>query len=206
MWTIFIVQLVGLISPGPDFLYISHKAMRDSRRNAILASIGISLGIGFWSLVVLFGLSFLNKAIPSFQNFLMIIGGVYLTYSGIKMVKIAQNAKLEEIITAQTNNSALKEIVNGILINLSNPKVIVFFSSVLAGYVHNLSRLIENLFVLSILMGSALCYFISLSILLSHQKVRMFYTKYSRYLDNVAGAIFTLFGTQLIYEGITNLT
>lgn len=205
MWTIFIVQLVGLISPGPDFFYVSRKAMGDSRRNAILASIGISLGIGFWSLVVLFGLSFLNKAVPSFQNFLMVIGGAYLTYSGIKMVKITQNTKLEEITTTQANNSALKEIVNGILINLSNPKVVVFFSSVLAGYVQNLSRLIDSLFVLSILMGSALCYFISLSILLSHKKVRMFYAKYNHYLDNFAGIIFILFGTRLIYEGITNL-
>ena len=60
MWTIFIVQLVGLVSPGPDFFYISRKAMGDTRRNALLASIGITIGVAFWSLIVLFGLTFLN--------------------------------------------------------------------------------------------------------------------------------------------------
>ncbi|QIM65733.1 LysE family transporter [Frederiksenia canicola] len=204
MWTIFIVQLVGLVSPGPDFFYISRKAMGDTRRNALLASIGITIGVAFWSLIVLFGLTFLNRTIPMFQYILMLFGGSYLAYSGLQMVQIRKNAKLDEA-KSQSSQSVWKEILGGLMINLSNPKIVVFFSSVLAGYVSNLSNLSDILFVLFILTGSAIIYFVLVSFLFSHKYVRNFYAKHNHYLDNFAGVIFILFGSRLIYEGITML-
>lgn len=204
MWTIFIVQLVGLVSPGPDFFYISRKAMGDTRRNALLASIGITIGVAFWSLIVLFGLTFLNRTIPMFQYVLMLFGGSYLAYSGFQMVQIRKNAKLDEA-KSQSSQSVWKEILGGLMINLSNPKIVVFFSSVLAGYVSNLSNLSDILFVLFILTGSAIIYFVLVSFLFSHKYVRNFYAKHNHYLDNFAGVIFILFGSRLIYEGITML-
>ncbi|MCK3654715.1 hypothetical protein A4G19_02720 [Pasteurellaceae bacterium Macca] len=204
MWTIFFVQLVGLISPGPDFFYVSRKAMGDSRRNALLASLGITFGVGFWSLVVLFGLAFLNRTVPSFQYILMVLGGSYLAYNGFKMVRITENAKLDESQRQSKETTAWKEIIKGLMINLSNPKIVVFFSSVLAGYVSNLDNLSDILFVLLILMGSALVYFGLIAFLFSHRKIRQFYAKYNHYLDNLAGCVFLLFGTTLIYEGLTH--
>lgn len=205
MWTIFIVQLVGLISPGPDFFYISRKAMGDTRRNAILASIGITMGVGFWALVVLFGLAFLNRTIPMFQYILMLLGGSYLAYNGLKMVQITKNAKLDDNRIKTTTTSVWKEILGGLMINLSNPKVVVFFSSVLAGYTSNLSDLSDILLVLLILMGSALIYFCLISFLFSHQNIRTFYAKHNHYLDNFAGVVFILFGIKLVYEAVSVL-
>lgn len=206
LWTIFIVHLVGLISPGPDFFYVSRKAMGDSRRNAILGSLGISLGVGFWACLVLFGLTFLNRIIPAFQSYLMLIGGAYLAYCGIKMVRVTKNAQFDEIKKNSQHTTATKEIINGLIINLSNPKVVVFFSSVLAGYMSTLSQLIDLLSVLLMLVASTALYFMAISILLSHKHIRAFYAKNNRYLDNFAGVIFILFGSRLMYEGIIALS
>ncbi|VTU06103.1 threonine efflux protein [Actinobacillus indolicus] len=205
MWTIFFVQLLGLISPGPDFFYVSRKAMADTRRNAILGAIGISIGVAFWALLTLFGLAFLNKHFPSFQFVLMICGGSYLAYSGIQMVQITKNAEIGSTKPTSQATSAFKEILKGLMINLSNPKIVVFFSSVLAGYVANLSELSDLFSVLAILVGSAIIYFWLVALLFSRSNIRHFYAKYNRYLDNFAGAVFILFGGSLIYEGILAL-
>lgn len=205
MWTIFFVQLIGLISPGPDFFYVCRKAMADSRRNAILGSIGITIGIGIWALIVLFGLAFLNRIIPNFQYGLMLAGGSYLAYSGFKMTRVTKNAVIEEKIGREKPSSALKEILSGLAINLSNPKIVVFFSSVLAGYVSNLSTIGDILAVLGILMGSGLVWFWLVAILFSQKMIRQFYAKHSRYLDNFAGIVFLLFGCRLIYEALNSL-
>lgn len=205
MWTIFVVQLVGLISPGPDFFYVSRQAMSRSRRSAVLATIGITLGVGFWALIVLFGLAVLNRLLPNFQQILMLIGGSYLAYSGLKMVQITQNAALAQAEEVKQSRSAWQEILGGLLINLSNPKIVVFFSSVLAGYVSNLDGLSDILWVLLMLTGSALIYFWLVALLFSHRKIRQFYAKYNRYLDNFAGVIFILFGISLVYEGLSVL-
>lgn len=205
MLTIFIVQLIGLISPGPDFFYVCRKAMADSRRSALLGSLGISLGVGFWSLVVLFGLAFLNRTLPHFQYYLMLLGGSYLAYNGIKMLQIRQSANIEEKVTRSIERAAWQEILAGLMINLSNPKVVIFFSSVLAGYVSNLSAINDILLVLTMLMGSALVWFWLVAILFSQQNIRSFYSRYNRYVDNLAGLIFMLFGLKLIYDGLLTL-
>ena len=205
MLTIFFVQLMGLISPGPDFFYVARKAMSDSRRNAILGTLGITIGVAFWSLMVLFGLAFLNRTVPAFQYVLMVLGGSYLAYSGLKMVRITQSAHLEGNVAVEKQSSAWKEILGGLMINLSNPKIIIFFSSVLAGYVSNLDNLIDILSVLLILTGSALVYFILIACLFSHRKIRNFYAKHNRYLDNAAGVVFIFFGATLVFEGISQL-
>lgn len=205
MWTIFFVQLIGLVSPGPDFFYVCRKAMADSRRNAILGSIGITIGIGIWALIVLFGLAFLNRIIPNFQYGLMLAGGSYLAYSGFKMTRVTKNAVIEEKIGREKPSSALKEILSGLAINLSNPKIVVFFSSVLAGYVSNLSTIGDILAVLGILMGSGLVWFWLVAVLFSQKMIRQFYARHSRYLDNFAGIVFLLFGCRLIYEALNSL-
>lgn len=205
MWTIFLVQLIGLISPGPDFFYVCRKAMAENRRNAMLGSLGIALGVGFWSLVVLFGLAFLNRTVPSFQYYLMILGGSYLAHNGFKMLQIKKNVSIEEKMIQVEQRSAWQEIMAGLMINLSNPKVVIFFSSVLAGYVSNLSAMNDILAVLAILIGSTLIWFWIVSILFSQRAIRQFYAGHSRYLDNFAGAVFMLFGSTLIYEGISTL-
>lgn len=205
MWTIFFVQLIGLISPGPDFFYVCRKAMADSRRAAIWASIGITVGVGFWSLVVLFGLTFLNRTIPNFQSILMLAGGSYLGYNGWKMLQVKKSAVIEEKTQTTERLSIWREMLGGLMINLSNPKIVVFFSSVLAGYVSNLSALNDILLVLAILMGSALIWFWLVAVLFSQKKIRRFYAAYNRYLDNAAGAVFMLFGSTLIYEALTTL-
>lgn len=205
MLTLFFVQLIGLISPGPDFFYVCRTAMANSRRSAMLGAIGITLGIGFWSLIVLFGLTFLNRHIPQFQTYLMLLGGSYLAYSGLKMLQIKKNAQIEPTLKENSTRTAWQEILAGLIINLSNPKVVVFFSSVLAGYVSKLTTWQDSLLVLAILMGSTLVWFWLVAILFSQSRIRHFYTQHSRYLDNFAGAVFLLFGFSLLYESISTL-
>lgn len=207
MWTIFFVQLIGLISPGPDFFYVCRKAMADSRRNAMLGALGIALGVSFWAVIVLFGLTFLNHTIPNFQFYLMLLGGSYLAYCGIKMVQVRKSVEIDENLKSQANEKSpvWKEILGGLAINLSNPKVVVFFSSVLAGYVANISAFKDILAVLAILMGSTLIWFWTVAILFSQNKIRRFYAKNNRYLDNAAGVVFILFGLKLIYEGMMGI-
>ncbi|MDH2925058.1 threonine/homoserine/homoserine lactone efflux protein [Nicoletella semolina] len=205
MWTIFLLHIVGLISPGPDFFYVTRKAMSESSRSAFFASLGITLGVGFWTLIVLFGLAFINKVLPSFQSFLMVLGGGYLAYSGLGMVQVKKNAKWDNSSYTVKHYSAWEQILKGLMINLSNPKIVVFFSSVLAGYTAQLTTFSELFAVLFLLISSSLAYFSLVGVLFSRKPIRDFYAKNSRYLDNIAGVIFILFGSKLIYEGFIAL-
>lgn len=199
--TLFFVQLAGLISPGPDFFYISRRAASSNSRNAIYAAFGISLGVTFWALVTIFGLGLLIKSMPILNTIIMCLGGSFLAYTGSKMIRVTQNAQFDKrAFTEKT--SAQKEILDGLMINLANAKVIIFFSSILSGYTNHLTNISDALIVLAILFFSTLIYFSLVAILFSHKIICKFYEKHNRYIDNFSGVVFLFFGLRLIYSGL----
>ncbi|MBR0574288.1 MULTISPECIES: LysE family transporter [Pasteurellaceae] len=199
--TLFFVQLAGLVSPGPDFFYISRRAASSNSRNAIFAAIGISLGVAFWAIVVIFGFGLLIKEMPFLNCLIMILGGSFLSYTGFKMARVKENAQFDEK-TFIEKTSAKKEILDGLMINLANAKVVVFFSSILSGYASQLVNIEDYFLVLAMLSFSTLIYFSLVALLFSRQVICKFYAKYNRYIDNVAGLVFLFFGLNLIYNGL----
>lgn len=58
--------------------------------------------------------------------------------------------------------------------------------------------------LLLLFVVSTFIYFCVVALLFSRRPVRLFYAKYSRYIDNISGVIFILFGSMLIYEGFSH--
>lgn len=202
LFTLFIVHLIGLMSPGPDFFYISRKAVSSSLKNAIFASLGISLGIIFWALIALFGLTFISQSADFVPYLIMILGGSFLAYLGSKMLQVKQNIQFDESKTQTENSTASQEVLKGLGINLANGKAAVYFSSVLSGYTAELSSMGDSIAVLVMFVVTTFAYFSLVSLLFSRPLVRKTYAKYSRYIDNFAGIIFLFFGLRLIYNGV----
>ncbi|MDG2944138.1 LysE family transporter [Exercitatus varius] len=206
MWAVLLVNLVGLASPGPDFFYVSRKAASDTTPNAIAGAAGIGIGVWFWATIAVFGLSVLNDITPLSSYIIMCLGGAYLAYSGIKMLQITQNTSLQlNGNRYEQRTNLVKEIGKGLMINLSNGKVVVFFTSVLSGFAAQINSPLESYVVIFLLGVETFLYFCLIAFFFSRKLVRDFYTKYTRYIDNFAGVIFLLFGADLIYQGIVSI-
>ena len=78
-----------MISPGPDFFFVTQSAIRQSRTHALCAALGVSLSILVWSICAISGLHFLFQKIAWLQQVLMILGGLYLLYLGTQLLKSA---------------------------------------------------------------------------------------------------------------------
>ena len=194
------VHLVGLLSPGPDFFYVSRAAAMYSRRTAIYAVIGITLGMSIWAIAAVLGLTILFKTLPALQGIVMALGGSYLFYLGVKMARVTTNAVFDETHSRQ-NTASKNEILKGLLVNLSNAKVVIYFSSVMSFVLVNITETWQILTALLLITLETFVYFYVISILFSRPFTKRFYSRYSRYIDNVSGVIFILFGAYLIYSG-----
>ena len=128
MLNLMIIHLVGLLSPGPDFFYVSRISAMSSRREAIGGVIGITIGVLIWATAAVLGLAIIFATMPIIQGIVMMLGGSYLVYLGIKMAKVKTNAVFDEKQNANTSNqSTLTSIMKGLLVNLSNAKVVILF-------------------------------------------------------------------------------
>ena len=203
MLNLLIVNLFGLLSPGPDFFYVSRVAAMSSRRDALCAVIGISLGVFIWASATILGLAVLFTAMPAVQGIIMMLGGSYLIYLGSQMVQVRENVAFADTGFKQTQykNDAWKEIRKALWVNLSNAKVVIFFSSVMSMVLNGLHEPIQMLTALMAIVTECFLYFYIISVLFSRPMAKRFYSRYSRYIDNAAGVIFILFGLFLIYSG-----
>ena len=203
MLNILLIHLAGLASPGPDFFYVVRQSASHSIRAGILAAIGISLGIIFWAAFSIFGLVWLKQHLGDVvQYVIMVVGGSYLLYIGISMLRISDNVTFAKNSENQTALHSLTEIRKGLMINIFNAKAGAYFTSVISGFLGNFNELHLQIELLLLFVISTLIYFCLVALLFSRKPIREFYSLYSRYIDNAAGVVFAGFGLLLIFEGI----
>lgn len=203
MLNILLIHLAGLLSPGPDFFYVVRQSASHSIRAGILAAIGISLGIIFWAAFSILGLVWLKQHLGDMvQYVIMVVGGSYLLYIGISMLRISDNVTFAKNSENPTALHSLTEIRKGLMINIFNAKAGAYFTSVISGFLDNFSKLHLQIELLLLFVISTLIYFCLVALLFSRKPIRQFYSQYSRYIDNAAGVVFASFGLLLIFEGI----
>ena len=166
--------------------------------------IGITIGVTIWATAAVLGLAIVFKTMPALQGIVMALGGSYLFYLGVKMARVTTNAVFDESNLVQ-NTASKNEIIKGLLVNLSNAKVVIYFSSVMSFVLVNITETRQMLTALLIITIETFVYFYVISLLFSRPFAKRFYSRYSRYIDNVSGVIFILFGAYLIYSGALNI-
>ncbi|TCP95125.1 RhtB (resistance to homoserine/threonine) family protein [Cricetibacter osteomyelitidis] len=207
MLNLMIIHFFGLITPGPDFFYVSRMAASNSRRNVTAGIFGITLGVAFWATAALLGLKVLFDNYSMSHGIIVLLGGSYLAYLGVLMAKSRKNVVFTKQTEAEMNQNTTvaKEIGKGMLVNLSNAKAIIYFASVMSGVLASITETSQILTALAIIIVETFFYFYVISVLFSRNVAKQFYSKYSRYVDNVAGVIFLFFGGVLIYSAIMEI-
>ena len=77
--TVALVHLVALMSPGPDFFFVSQTAASRSRKEAMMGVFGITLGIVIWAGVALMGLHLILQKMAWLHEIIMVGGGLYVS-------------------------------------------------------------------------------------------------------------------------------
>ena len=200
--SIALIHFFALISPGPDFFFVTQSAIRQSRTHALFAALGISLSILVWAILAISGLHFLFQKIAWLQHVLMICGGLYLLYLGWQMLKSALKTKSKadnEIPTeAHSGKSHLSLLFQGFLTNMANPKALVYFSSVFALAIQSDAPLSAQTSLLGLIWLESLLWFALVAVFFSWHKMNQYYQQFAKWIDGITGGIFISFGCYLI--------
>jgi threonine/homoserine/homoserine lactone efflux protein len=130
---IFIVSSLLLwITPGTDTLYILARSVTQGRRAGIVSVLGISSGILVHTLFAAFGLSAILATSASAFTTIKVAGALYLIYLGLRTLL----RKSQSSIAAEANFMSNWQIYRqGIITNVLNPKVAIFFLAFLPQFV-----------------------------------------------------------------------
>lgn len=128
----FAVLLLA-ITPGPDMTLWMSRTIRDGRAIGLMTLLGTNLGIAVHTLLVAFGVSALIVASPVAFLVLKTGGAGYLLWLAIQAVR--NRSVLSVKASGKSDASMGKAFLNGLWVNLLNPKVIIFFMTFLPQFV-----------------------------------------------------------------------
>jgi threonine/homoserine/homoserine lactone efflux protein len=122
MIKLFLIGFIGVLIPGPDMLLVVRTSMFYGYKKGIQVLLGILTGNGIYVLSVLLGFSVI---LNEFISYLFILGGLYIIYLSFQVLKI------ESVEIPSENSKQANFYAKGLFTNLSNPKAMLYFASIL---------------------------------------------------------------------------
>lgn len=113
-----------IITPGPDIFYVMTRGISQGKKAGILSATGVTLGLLVHTLFAAMGLAIILRTSALAFMCVKFAGAAYLIYLGIQSIR----NPVDKI--SGPNNKMVKSrtiFFQGILTNLLNPKVALFF-------------------------------------------------------------------------------
>jgi len=204
-YKLFIISSILLnLTPGADTIYILGKGISRGKKAAIISALGISTGCMVHTVLAAFGLSvILSKSIIAF-NIVKAVGAFYLIYLGIKSMKTKDFSLKEK---DKENISSGKIFREGVLTNVLNPKVALFFLSFMPQFIspNNSFGAIPFIILGStfVFTGTIWCLILAISSSLMTKKLKE-KPSFSKILNRLTGIIFVGLGLKLLTSKANN--
>lgn len=190
--TVALVHLIALMSPGPDFFFVSQTAASRSRREAMMGVVGISLGIVVWAGVALMGLHLILQKMAWLHQIIMVGGGIYLCWMGWQLLRSARAQQAQPAAEAQVAlPKAGRSFIRGFLTNLSNPKAVIYFGSVFSLFVGDSVGAGARWGLFLLIVAETFVWFSLVAVVFALPAMRRGYQRLAKWIDGVAGVLFT---------------
>jgi homoserine/homoserine lactone efflux protein len=151
VWWLFVpVETVLCLTPGPAVLLVLATALRRGPRASIGSTLGILSANTIYFALSATGLGALLLA--SYRIFFLIkwVGAAYLIYLGVKALLSKSGAFGNPETPSQSSRSSPRLFMDGLLLQLSNPKAIVFFAALLPQFIDPKGDLVLQVLVLGV--------------------------------------------------------
>ena len=126
------------LTPGPDMLYVSARSLAQGFRYGLVSALGIATGCLAQTVAVALGLASLLARAPIAYRLIRFSGALYLLYLGVRILTERTLATRQESGDPRTLGAVY---IQGLMTNLLNPKVGLFFLAFLPQFVDPTSEI-----------------------------------------------------------------
>ncbi|RXJ78072.1 lysine transporter [Arcobacter sp. F155] len=184
------------LSPGPGLFAIISNALSSGLKNTSFLVIGMVIGDIVFLLLAIFGLSAIASILGDFFIIVKYIGGMYLLYLGYKIITTKEEeTNIKEIKSLPWK----KNFIAGLLITLSNPKVIFFYLGFLPTFINLETLTISDIVIVTTLVTIVLSVVLIAYAYSANSAKKLFKSKSAkRKINIVAGSVMITAGGVLI--------
>lgn len=195
--TVFVISLVAVITPGPDFALTLRNSLAYSRRAGVYTAVGVGAGNLVHATYSLIGIgAVISKSILLF-NILKWVGAAYLIYIGFKSLTSRRIASTTEKIGPQRDIKQWSAFRIGLLGNLLNPKATLFFLALFTQIVQPTTPILMQAIYGMTVAAVALLWFVLVAVIISQQTLKRHILSFSHRLERLTGAALIVLGLRL---------
>lgn len=198
LWLFIVSSLVFIASPGIDTVLVLNKSISASKKNGIYSSFGVCTGILFHTIIGVLGLSLIIAQASYVFNIIKLIGAAYLIYLGILKLWKVRSSKTH-FAQEENEESTKKSFWTGVITNIFNPKVAIFFLAFFPQFIDTNSGNVASgfLFLGVIYMVMTLIWFLLITTLISLFTPLLKSQKANKWINGVSGGLFLAMGVKL---------
>jgi len=128
-----VASLALILTPGQDMIYVIGRALAQGRVAGLCSAVGVIIGILVHTALAAIGVAAVLQASEMLFTALKLAGAAYLVYLGVRMM-LARAVPIDARAGA-AKASRLSLVLQGVLSNVTNPKIILFFFAFLPQFV-----------------------------------------------------------------------
>ena len=186
-----LLQISVAVSPGLIIALVVNEAVQKGRKNALQVAYGAAAGAIGITIITAAVITYIFSLIPEILTFIYIFGIIYIVYKGIKTIQ-------DKGDSPKVLGSA--SFLSGFKINLANPKMWVFYLSVLPLFITDESNIFSSLIFLGIVtifinLFADISYALLSSYLFNNST-----TKVKRYINIISGVCLIGIGIYLFFS------
>jgi RhtB (resistance to homoserine/threonine) family protein len=196
------ISILLILIPGPDTAIVTKNALLAGRRGGVFAAVGVTAGLAIWTLAAALGVAALLRASAVAFLVLKIAGALYLVWLGIQLLR-APGAGISGPAgaVAPPPDAGRRALRQGLISDLGNPKIAVFFTSFLPQFVGSDSAALPSLLVLgAIFCVLTLAWLAAYGALVGEGAQVLRRPSVRRALDRFTGVVLIGFGIRLAFE------
>jgi threonine/homoserine/homoserine lactone efflux protein len=201
----FLVAALLIVTPGPDMALVTRNALARGPRAALQTGFGVVGGVVVWSGASLLGIAALLQASAMAFTVVKLAGAAYLIFLGLRTL-LALRSPAGASRHAATPSGRLRlpggsPFQQGLLSNLLNPKIAVFFTSLIPQFVTpGPGATLESALLAATFATMVLAWLIAYAILAGKARQVLQRRPVKRLLDTVSGLVLVGLGLRLVAD------
>jgi threonine/homoserine/homoserine lactone efflux protein len=202
-WLFVAAGILLNLTPGQDTLFIIGRSLTGGVRAGIAAAFGIAIGSLGHTLAAALGLSVILASSAAAFTLVKLLGAAYLIYLGVRLLFARPARHGSAAPTAAAGADPRSGLLQGILTNLLNPKVALFFLAFLPQFIdaHGGGRTLAFLTLGVTFVSTGLAWCLVLAVCAAHLQAFFLRNPSARtLLDRAVGGLFLALGARLAWS------
>jgi threonine/homoserine/homoserine lactone efflux protein len=196
------VSLLVIVTPGQDTALTIRNTLAGGRRGGLFTALGVVSGQVTWALATSAGLAAVLVASQPAFTALRLAGAAYLVVLGLQaLVAAVRSSEREVLAGARTRPAARAAYRQGLLSNLGNAKVAVFFTSLLPQFAPGGDPTFWTMLPLGLCFAAlTLAWLTAYAVVVARARNVLLRPRVRRALDACSGAVLVALGLRLAVE------